>query len=201
MCSQADRFFSHCRLTMQPPKSYSVRGQRSSRAATGKPAGTWPDYRGRWCAVQLTATTPALTREQQRRIHAVLQNVCCQPTVSFHSAGPPCSQPRATASQVPGQSTGVTGAQSAMQPTQSYSVAGARTVYRGHWCTYVCVDMETSGRVYPTVGRAASMTQIHAASPEAQPGTLCDCRARTDLCQYNNLQTLKTAAILHRVSA
>ncbi|MGH0148413.1 UNVERIFIED_CONTAM: hypothetical protein FKN15_014143 [Acipenser sinensis] len=31
-------FFSHCRLTMQPPKSYSVGGQRSSRAATGKPA-------------------------------------------------------------------------------------------------------------------------------------------------------------------
>ncbi|MGH0167840.1 UNVERIFIED_CONTAM: hypothetical protein FKN15_004278 [Acipenser sinensis] len=29
----ADRFFSHCGLTMQPPKSYSVGGQRSSRAA------------------------------------------------------------------------------------------------------------------------------------------------------------------------
>ncbi|MGH0124348.1 UNVERIFIED_CONTAM: hypothetical protein FKN15_016152 [Acipenser sinensis] len=43
--------FSHCRLTMQPPKSYSVGGQRSSRAATGKPAGARPDYRGRWCAV------------------------------------------------------------------------------------------------------------------------------------------------------
>ncbi|MGH0163590.1 UNVERIFIED_CONTAM: hypothetical protein FKN15_045198 [Acipenser sinensis] len=39
------------RLTMQPPKSYSVRGQRSSRAATGKPAGAQPDYRGRWCAM------------------------------------------------------------------------------------------------------------------------------------------------------
>ncbi|MGH0182092.1 UNVERIFIED_CONTAM: hypothetical protein FKN15_008350 [Acipenser sinensis] len=36
---------------MQPPKSYSVGGQRSSRAATGKPAGARPDYRGRWCAV------------------------------------------------------------------------------------------------------------------------------------------------------
>ncbi|MGH0147887.1 UNVERIFIED_CONTAM: hypothetical protein FKN15_011106 [Acipenser sinensis] len=43
--------FSHCRLTMQPPKSYSVGGQRSSRAATGKPAGARPDYRGRKCAV------------------------------------------------------------------------------------------------------------------------------------------------------
>ncbi|MGH0123140.1 UNVERIFIED_CONTAM: hypothetical protein FKN15_022072 [Acipenser sinensis] len=47
VCRQADRFFSHCRLTM----SYSVGGQRSSRAATGKPAGAQPDYRGRWCAV------------------------------------------------------------------------------------------------------------------------------------------------------
>ncbi|MGH0117050.1 UNVERIFIED_CONTAM: hypothetical protein FKN15_028162 [Acipenser sinensis] len=80
----ANRFFSHCGLTMQPPKSYSVGGQRSSRAVyrqarrhparlqgltvqppqsysvggqrssgqlTGKPAGTRPDYRGRWCAV------------------------------------------------------------------------------------------------------------------------------------------------------
>ncbi|MGH0133878.1 UNVERIFIED_CONTAM: hypothetical protein FKN15_014441 [Acipenser sinensis] len=35
---------------MQSPKSYSVGGQRSSRAATGKPAGVWPGYRGRWCA-------------------------------------------------------------------------------------------------------------------------------------------------------
>ncbi|MGH0138302.1 UNVERIFIED_CONTAM: hypothetical protein FKN15_051474 [Acipenser sinensis] len=29
----ADRFFSHCGLTIQPPQSYSVGGQRSSRAA------------------------------------------------------------------------------------------------------------------------------------------------------------------------
>ncbi|MGH0139326.1 UNVERIFIED_CONTAM: hypothetical protein FKN15_072652 [Acipenser sinensis] len=29
----ADHFFSHCGLTMQPPKSYSVGGQHSSRAA------------------------------------------------------------------------------------------------------------------------------------------------------------------------
>ncbi|MGH0116543.1 UNVERIFIED_CONTAM: hypothetical protein FKN15_014743 [Acipenser sinensis] len=36
---------------LKPPKSYSVGGQRSSRAATGKPTGARPDYRGRWCAV------------------------------------------------------------------------------------------------------------------------------------------------------
>ncbi|MGH0166030.1 UNVERIFIED_CONTAM: hypothetical protein FKN15_050699 [Acipenser sinensis] len=38
-------FFSHCGLTMQPPKSYSVEGQRSSQAAYRQA------YRGRWCAV------------------------------------------------------------------------------------------------------------------------------------------------------
>ncbi|MGH0160470.1 UNVERIFIED_CONTAM: hypothetical protein FKN15_039408 [Acipenser sinensis] len=47
----AARFFTLCRLTVQLPQSYSVGGQRSSRQLTGKPAGAWPDYRGRWCAV------------------------------------------------------------------------------------------------------------------------------------------------------
>ncbi|MGH0141042.1 UNVERIFIED_CONTAM: hypothetical protein FKN15_007571 [Acipenser sinensis] len=47
----ANRFFSHCRLTMQPPQSFSVRGQRSSGQLTGKPAGAQLDYKGRWCAV------------------------------------------------------------------------------------------------------------------------------------------------------
>ncbi|MGH0188701.1 UNVERIFIED_CONTAM: hypothetical protein FKN15_031157 [Acipenser sinensis] len=47
----AARFFTLCRLTMQPPQSYSVGGQHSSGQLTGKPAGTWPDYRGRWFAV------------------------------------------------------------------------------------------------------------------------------------------------------
>ncbi|MGH0127413.1 UNVERIFIED_CONTAM: hypothetical protein FKN15_069626 [Acipenser sinensis] len=49
---ESDRFFSHCRLTMQPPKSYSVVGQCSSQAAYRQPAGTRPDYRGRWCAIR-----------------------------------------------------------------------------------------------------------------------------------------------------
>ncbi|MGH0183023.1 UNVERIFIED_CONTAM: hypothetical protein FKN15_011020 [Acipenser sinensis] len=44
-------FFILCRLTVQPPQSYSVGGQRSSGQLTGKPAGARPDYRGRWCAV------------------------------------------------------------------------------------------------------------------------------------------------------
>ncbi|MGH0158814.1 UNVERIFIED_CONTAM: hypothetical protein FKN15_038789 [Acipenser sinensis] len=38
-------FFTLCRLTMQPPQSYSVGGQRSSGQLTGKPAGARPDYR------------------------------------------------------------------------------------------------------------------------------------------------------------
>ncbi|MGH0118781.1 UNVERIFIED_CONTAM: hypothetical protein FKN15_062243 [Acipenser sinensis] len=45
-------FFTLCRLTVQPPQSYSVGGQRSSGQLTGKPAGARPDYRGRWCVCQ-----------------------------------------------------------------------------------------------------------------------------------------------------
>ncbi|MGH0129735.1 UNVERIFIED_CONTAM: hypothetical protein FKN15_039715 [Acipenser sinensis] len=47
----AARFFTLCRLTVQPPQSYRVGGQRSSGQLTGMPAGAWPVYRGRWCAV------------------------------------------------------------------------------------------------------------------------------------------------------
>ncbi|MGH0153596.1 UNVERIFIED_CONTAM: hypothetical protein FKN15_047926 [Acipenser sinensis] len=47
----AARFFTLCRLTVQPPQSYSVGGQRSSGQLTGKPTGARPDYRGRRCAV------------------------------------------------------------------------------------------------------------------------------------------------------
>ncbi|MGH0119385.1 UNVERIFIED_CONTAM: hypothetical protein FKN15_022520 [Acipenser sinensis] len=47
----AARFFTLCRLTVQPPQSYSVGGQRSSGQLTGKPAGARQDYRGRWCVV------------------------------------------------------------------------------------------------------------------------------------------------------
>ncbi|MGH0119935.1 UNVERIFIED_CONTAM: hypothetical protein FKN15_029198 [Acipenser sinensis] len=43
-------FFTLCKVTVQPPQSYSVGGQRSSGQLTGKPAGARPDYRGRWCA-------------------------------------------------------------------------------------------------------------------------------------------------------
>ncbi|MGH0124640.1 UNVERIFIED_CONTAM: hypothetical protein FKN15_036713 [Acipenser sinensis] len=44
----ATLFFIHCRLTMQPPQSYSIGGQRSSVQLTGKPAGARPDHWGRW---------------------------------------------------------------------------------------------------------------------------------------------------------
>ncbi|MGH0125393.1 UNVERIFIED_CONTAM: hypothetical protein FKN15_026380 [Acipenser sinensis] len=43
-------------LTVQPPQSYSVGGQCSSGQLTGKPAGARPDYRGRWCAVDVMVT-------------------------------------------------------------------------------------------------------------------------------------------------
>ncbi|MGH0184869.1 UNVERIFIED_CONTAM: hypothetical protein FKN15_015987 [Acipenser sinensis] len=47
----AARFFTLCRLTVQPPQNYSVGGQRSSGQLTGKPTGARPDYRGHWCTV------------------------------------------------------------------------------------------------------------------------------------------------------
>ncbi|MGH0169316.1 UNVERIFIED_CONTAM: hypothetical protein FKN15_065505 [Acipenser sinensis] len=47
----AARFFTSFKLAVQPPQSFSVRGQRSSGQLTGKPADAWPNYRGRWCAV------------------------------------------------------------------------------------------------------------------------------------------------------
>ncbi|MGH0162176.1 UNVERIFIED_CONTAM: hypothetical protein FKN15_057705 [Acipenser sinensis] len=47
----AAHFFTRYELTVQPPQNYSVGGQCSSGQLTGKPAGTQPDYRGRWCAV------------------------------------------------------------------------------------------------------------------------------------------------------
>ncbi|MGH0135651.1 UNVERIFIED_CONTAM: hypothetical protein FKN15_044670 [Acipenser sinensis] len=56
----AARFFTLCRLTVQPPQSYSVRGQRSSWQLTGKPAGARPDYRGRCCAATLGQLSAAL---------------------------------------------------------------------------------------------------------------------------------------------
>ncbi|MGH0135068.1 UNVERIFIED_CONTAM: hypothetical protein FKN15_056991, partial [Acipenser sinensis] len=46
----AARFFTHCELTVQPPQSYSVGGQRSSGQLKGKPTGARPGYRGRWCS-------------------------------------------------------------------------------------------------------------------------------------------------------
>ncbi|MGH0126288.1 UNVERIFIED_CONTAM: hypothetical protein FKN15_029301 [Acipenser sinensis] len=48
------------KLTVQPPQSYSVGGQRSSGQLTGKPAGARPDYRGRWCAQWYTSSMKAI---------------------------------------------------------------------------------------------------------------------------------------------
>ncbi|MGH0164431.1 UNVERIFIED_CONTAM: hypothetical protein FKN15_058900 [Acipenser sinensis] len=57
----AARFFTLCRLTVQPLQSYSVGGQRSSGQLTGKPAGARPDYRGRWCAAPWIRVTVLLS--------------------------------------------------------------------------------------------------------------------------------------------
>ncbi|MGH0173771.1 UNVERIFIED_CONTAM: hypothetical protein FKN15_066388, partial [Acipenser sinensis] len=66
----AARFFTHCELTVQPPQSYSVGGQRSSGQLTGKPAGARPDYRGRWCAREpASERAGALVREYLHKAH------------------------------------------------------------------------------------------------------------------------------------
>ncbi|MGH0175440.1 UNVERIFIED_CONTAM: hypothetical protein FKN15_070360 [Acipenser sinensis] len=55
----AASFFTRCELTVQPPQSYSIGGQRSSGQLTGKPAGARPDYRGRWCGAVVISTGPS----------------------------------------------------------------------------------------------------------------------------------------------
>ncbi|MGH0144240.1 UNVERIFIED_CONTAM: hypothetical protein FKN15_002362 [Acipenser sinensis] len=60
----AARFFTLYRLTVQPPQSYSG-GQRSSGQLTGKPAGARPDYRGRWCALQMRSFCSAKRVKEQ----------------------------------------------------------------------------------------------------------------------------------------
>ncbi|MGH0130312.1 UNVERIFIED_CONTAM: hypothetical protein FKN15_069115 [Acipenser sinensis] len=56
----AARFFTLCRLTVQPPQSYSVRGQRSSGQLTGKPAVSENDDS---FEVTMTATTEMTENE------------------------------------------------------------------------------------------------------------------------------------------
>ncbi|MGH0116116.1 UNVERIFIED_CONTAM: hypothetical protein FKN15_074757 [Acipenser sinensis] len=104
---------------MQPPKSYSVGGQRSSRV-----------YYGR-----LTATTPALTREGEDE-HTLFSEACAvKPIAFFYTADSPRSHPRATESEdnaALGQLTG--------------KPAGARPDYRGRWCA---LDRRQSDSVSP----------------------------------------------------
>ncbi|MGH0144089.1 UNVERIFIED_CONTAM: hypothetical protein FKN15_001535 [Acipenser sinensis] len=76
----AAHFFTLCRLTVQPPQSYRVGGQRSSGQLTGKPAGARPDYRGLWCA-RLIETSPfgedssAIEQQiyTQKKFHSTLE--------------------------------------------------------------------------------------------------------------------------------
>ncbi|MGH0135617.1 UNVERIFIED_CONTAM: hypothetical protein FKN15_058222 [Acipenser sinensis] len=81
-------FFTLCSLTVQPPQSYSVGGQRSSGQLTGKPAGAWPDYRGRWCASWLGSNfyDPLLTQTRYYRTRPKPANL--QPSAA------PSSYPR-----------------------------------------------------------------------------------------------------------
>ncbi|XP_041077945.1 CD276 antigen homolog isoform X2 [Polyodon spathula] len=83
---------------------------------------------------ELTATTPALTRERRRRTHAVLRSLCRQPTASLHAADSPPSRPGATAwedsaanrqasPQEPGQIAGGAGARSKLRKIKALGMA------------------------------------------------------------------------------
>ncbi|MGH0163651.1 UNVERIFIED_CONTAM: hypothetical protein FKN15_064608 [Acipenser sinensis] len=67
VCHQPTAFFSHCGLTMQPPKSYSI-GHAALGQLTGKPAGAWPGYRGDELEAAL-AEEASLRQSQTLNLH------------------------------------------------------------------------------------------------------------------------------------
>ncbi|MGH0131468.1 UNVERIFIED_CONTAM: hypothetical protein FKN15_046171 [Acipenser sinensis] len=90
---------------------------------------------------QLTATTPALTREGEDK-HTLSSEACAvSRPLFFHTTDSPCSHPRATASEdnaALGQLTG--------------KPAGARPDYWGRWCA---VSQGHPGQPNPPSPRAA----------------------------------------------
>ncbi|MGH0115058.1 UNVERIFIED_CONTAM: hypothetical protein FKN15_074577 [Acipenser sinensis] len=81
-------FFTLCRLIVEPPQSYSVRGQRSSGHLTGKPAGARPDYRGPWELPSTVGCGIAWTRTcDVQAIESILHSSECFYWMS-HSGAP-----------------------------------------------------------------------------------------------------------------
>ncbi|MGH0156221.1 UNVERIFIED_CONTAM: hypothetical protein FKN15_029737 [Acipenser sinensis] len=64
----ADRFISHCGLTMQPPKSHSVGGQRSSRAAYRQARSPPTRLQGSLVRAQILETRLILTLWKAHRL-------------------------------------------------------------------------------------------------------------------------------------
>ncbi|MGH0126114.1 UNVERIFIED_CONTAM: hypothetical protein FKN15_037295 [Acipenser sinensis] len=83
-------FFTLCRLTVQPPQSYSVGGQRSPGQLTGKPAGGRPDYKGRLCAHR---SQPILCRRgsgfEDSKDHGTMEKGVPEPGPAAQRRGPP----------------------------------------------------------------------------------------------------------------
>ncbi|MGH0136686.1 UNVERIFIED_CONTAM: hypothetical protein FKN15_066559 [Acipenser sinensis] len=92
----AERFFSLCRPAMQPTQSYSVGGQRSSGQLTGKPAGTRPDYRGRWGADPEPEIEAVSSSQEIPTTHHQPEKVSISTQTKKTSASSPRTLPRST---------------------------------------------------------------------------------------------------------
>ncbi|MGH0174058.1 UNVERIFIED_CONTAM: hypothetical protein FKN15_067037 [Acipenser sinensis] len=172
-------FFTLCSLAVQPSQSYSVGGQRSSGQITGKPAGTRPDYRGRWCAVSQGhpgRPNPPDARPIERSPLELPSTVGCgiastrtgdvRSAHRYHlcaDSGGAKMNTRCPPKRVPSVAHFFTLCSLAVQPSQSYSVggqrssgqitgkpAGTRPDYRGRWCA---VSQGHPGRPNPPDAR------------------------------------------------
>ncbi|MGH0126180.1 UNVERIFIED_CONTAM: hypothetical protein FKN15_005576 [Acipenser sinensis] len=116
----AARFFTHCELTVQPPQSYSVGGQRISGQLTGKPAGARPDYRGRWCAVP--CGMPVCSWLQRPTPHLVRgQHLICQGTIFYLSFPDSSYFPSPREAPLPRLSFALRGASAKSEPFYVFS--------------------------------------------------------------------------------
>ncbi|MGH0144806.1 UNVERIFIED_CONTAM: hypothetical protein FKN15_003228 [Acipenser sinensis] len=137
----ASRFFTLCRLTVQPSQSYSVRGQRSSGQLPGKPADAWPDYRGRW----RTVSRGHPGRPNPPSPLATLGQLSAAPWKHPSTVG--CGIAWIRTHDIQAIERILHSSELTVQPSQSYSIGGQRSSgqlpgkpadawpdYRGRWC-------------------------------------------------------------------
>ncbi|MGH0147158.1 UNVERIFIED_CONTAM: hypothetical protein FKN15_069939 [Acipenser sinensis] len=124
----ADCFFSHCGLTMQPPKSYSIGGQCSSRAAYRQARRHPARLRGRWCAVsqgQPGRPSPPSPRAAHGQLSAAPWKLPSSVSKGIAwTQTRECSHPRATASEDNAALGQLTGKHAGIRPDSG--VAGVR---------------------------------------------------------------------------